>query len=80
MKARDLASIAAFALLLATGAPDAFAQSDPTDLDLDGVPGLAEPPAEPFAPAPSILVGVGNREDSCHPLELVVESRRPHRG
>ncbi len=34
-------------------------EPDPTDLDLDGVPGLAPPPAIPQAAAPSVLVGTG---------------------
>lgn len=52
-----LPALLAASLLFAAHIPSALAQDD---TDLDGEPGLAEPPAEPFAPAPSILVGTGN--------------------
>lgn len=57
MLARSLGALLAVFLLGATFPGLAFAQDDP---DLDGAPGLAEPPDEPFAPVPSILVGTGN--------------------
>lgn len=32
---------------------------DPTDFDMDGQPGVAEPPEEPYPPIPSIVNGAG---------------------
>jgi hypothetical protein len=52
----------AILVLAGTIAGPAYSQTiiESEDPDLDGVPGIAEPPAEPFAPAPSILVGTGS--------------------
>lgn len=53
----------AMVVLAASVLPPALAASanaQVEDPDLDGVPGLAAPPSEPYAPVPSILTGTGH--------------------
>lgn len=48
-----------FALVFCLAAQSTGQSPDPTDLDLDGLPGVAGPPASPESDAPSVLVGTG---------------------
>lgn len=56
---RRVVGVCLCASLLVAATSAAQVAPDPTDLDLDGVPGVAGPPASPQPDVPSALVGAG---------------------